>query len=313
MISIQESIYRGRPAIQLSSGCLEAVFFTDFGAKMVSLKNLDTGYEFLQQGKEPLHPKPEYGRLYVENDLCGADDMFPSINDSFYPLPPWRGTPCPPHGELWSIPWTTEPAGTTVTFVTRGVRLPYSFRRRVSFKDKATLRFDYTITNESAFDLAGIWAFHPLFNAGVDSRIVLRAGTGRIINTLNVSNRLGKTGSIHPWPETVDKHGKFYNLSGFNPDCGICEKFFVYDALPEGMAALEREKTGSSVKLTFPSDAVPYLGVWINQGGLLGQNNIALEPATGALDDLYVSNMWEQCSRITAGREYRFYLEIMVY
>jgi galactose mutarotase-like enzyme len=313
MTRIQESTYRGRPAIRLSSGYLEAVFFTDFGAKMVSLKNLDTGYEFLQQGKEPVHPEPEYGSLYVENDLCGADDMFPSINESFYPLPPWRGIPCPPHGELWSIPWTAEPEKTSVTFAARGVRLPYSFRRRVTFRDEATLRFDYTITNKSVFDLAGIWAFHPLFNAGADSRVVLPAGAGRIINTLNVSNRLGKTGSIHPWPETVDKNGGSYNLSSFNPGCGTCEKFFFYDALPEGTAALERKKTGSSVKLSFPTDTVPYLGVWINQGGVLGQNNIALEPASGALDDIYVSNMWEQCSRIPAWGEYRFYLEIKIY
>jgi galactose mutarotase-like enzyme len=311
--TILEIDYRGRKAIAISSQGLRAVFFLDFGAKLVSLQNLQTGYEFLRQGKEHTHPVPQYGRPYIENDLCGADDIFPSINPSYYPAWPWKGTECPPHGELWSIPWRHSRKKDVITFQTHGIRFPYSFQRSVRIKNDTILHFDYRIMNHSPFPMAGIWALHPLFNAGADARLELPMDTKELVNTLNFSNRLGKVGSIHSWPETKDKYGKKYRLDRFEPDSGVCEKFFCCGKVREGYASLIRKEPGSSLTLRFPPETVPYLGIWKNQGGLLGQNNIALEPATGALDDIYTSSMWEECSEIPGNGETGFWVEFEVF
>lgn len=311
-ISVTDCTFRGRRSIRIDNGRLTAVFFTEFGGKFVSFCNTDTNYEFLWQGKEPVHPEPQYGGLYVENDLCGADDIFPSINPAYYPAWPWEGVKCPPHGELWSIPWNHRYDDESVTFTAHGVRLPYSIERRASFTGENVLRFDYRLINHSPFPMPGIWALHPLFYAGSDTRIELPEGTSEIINTLNFHNRLGKTGNTHPWPVTSDKNGVEYRLDGFAPDSGVCEKFFCRGKVAEGKVALRREAPGASLTLRFPTDTVPYLGVWKNQGGLMEQNNIALEPATGALDDIWASQMWEECGEIPAKGEIEFWLEFAV-
>jgi galactose mutarotase-like enzyme len=310
--TIERSVFRGRKALRLSSGRYEAVFFTEFGAKLVSLRNRDTGYEFLHQGREAVHPLPGYGSLYVENDLCGADDLFPSINPSFYPYDPWRGTPCPPHGELWPLPWETAVGSSSVRFSVQGVRFPYRFQREVSLTGEggeAVLSWDCTVVNTSGFDLYGIWAFHPLFRADSTTRIVLPAETRSIISTLDLHSRLGGVGSIHPWPVTADGQ----RLDTFQTDTGTCEKWYVREPLGEGTAALLRDEPGSSVSIAFDSDKIPYLGVWKNQGGLLGQNNIALEPATGLYDDLYAAAALNAVSCIKAGSSSAFSLSIRLF
>lgn len=308
---IKETVYRGINSFQFYTDMLSVTIFLEFGAKIVSIKNLKTGYEFLWQGEKKEHPIPKYGSSYIENDLCGADDMFPSINSSYYPSWPWAGIKCPCHGELWSIPWDYEIGNESIKFYTNGVRFPYSFQKIISFKNSSTLHIEYKIANLSCFDFSFIWAFHPLFNIGEDTKIILPKSIKNVINTLNLNNRLGKVGNIHKWPETVDKYGKKYDLSSIdNREKGICEKFFATKKLSEGWAMLKIKE--EKIKLAFPIEKIPYLGVWINNKGMLGQENIALEPATGSLDDIYVSNMWEEKSILPNKGIYEFFLDIEI-
>ena len=41
--------------------------------------------------------------------------------------------------------------------------------------------------------------------------------------------------------------------------------------------------------MMFPKEQVPYLAIWANYGGYQGQYHLALEPATGLLDNLSYS------------------------
>jgi len=312
MTKIRTRKYRGRDSVVLSTEDLEAVFFTEFGAKLVSLRNLRNGYEFLWQGKEERHPDAEYGALYTDNDLCGADDIFPSINECSYPESPWKGTVCPPHGELWSQPWSFEIVDSSVVFLCHGVRFPYEIERRVAYESSTVLVFEYTITNRSPYPMPGIWAYHPLWNAGDDTAIVLPKGTDQIVCTLDSENRLGRIGSTHAWPVTIDKCGDSYDLSRFESDCGVCEKFFVDGPLTEGRCRLVREGPGRSIEMRFPTDVVGYLGIWKNQGGLLDQNNIAIEPATGSFDDVSIAHKIGRCSVLPPNGTWRFRLEFHI-
>ena len=310
MTRVEQSEFRGRKAFLLSSDAAEAVFFTEFGAKLVSLRSKRNGHEFLTQGREDTHPTPLFDTPYVDNDLCGADDMFPSINECCYPTYPWQGVRCPDHGELWSIPWRVSAAASSVDFETFGVRLPYRFQRRATFTSDAVLRLDYSISNLAPFELHAIWAFHPLFEAERDAQIVLPRGVTSVQNTLDFNNRLGAVGTIHSWSRTTDKRGDAYDLSRFQTDSGVCEKFWAVESLEEGAVQLLQEPAAHSVTVRFPVDQVPYIGIWKNQGGLLGQNNVSIEPATGALDDLAVSSAFGRSGTISPRDTVEFWLEI---
>ena len=54
-----------------------------------------------------------YGATFVEQDMAGWDEMFPTILACAYPGPgPHHGAALPDHGEAWSLPWeVTQTAG----------------------------------------------------------------------------------------------------------------------------------------------------------------------------------------------------------
>ncbi|MCK5155141.1 MAG: hypothetical protein KAQ69_01835 [Spirochaetales bacterium] len=312
MAQIKHIQYRKREAVALRTSRIEAIFFTEFGAKMVSLKNLLTGYEFLYQGTESRHPDAVYDSEYIENDLCGADDMFPTINATYYPDFPWKGVQCPDHGELWSIPWSLTEMDDCLSFETNGIRFPYTFKRVISCPAEKSIRFDYSIINRSPFDFFYIWAFHPLLNAGNDTEIQLPPEVHTIINTLDLNNSLGRVGSVHTWPVATDKWSNKTDLSQFTADKGNCDKFYVADTLKQGMVTLRHRNIDEELTLSFPTEEIPYLGIWKNQAGFLGQNNIAIEPASGSLDDLWVSKMWGSTSKLKPFGRNDFWLEITI-
>jgi galactose mutarotase-like enzyme len=302
--------FRGRPAVVLRTEKTEAVLFEEFGAKLVSFRDREEDHEYLTQGAQPTHPMAVFDSSYAENDLCGADDMFPSINVGPYPAYPWQGVPCPDHGELWALPWNLSPEGESIVCDAWGVRLPYRFRRTVSFSGARTLRFDYEIENPTPFPMPSIWAFHPLFESSEAATIVLPDSVQTIVNTLDLHNRLGTVGSTHPWPHTRDKAGEKYDLSRVVPHSGVCEKFWAQESLDRGEVRLEFPGSGRYVSVRFPTETVPYVGIWKNQGGLLGQNNVSIEPATGALDDLGVSRAFGRHGTVQPRSVYRFWMEI---
>jgi len=67
---------------------------------------------------------------------------------------------------------------------------------------------------------------------------------------------------------------------------------------------------GFNIGLSFPPDRVPYLGMWVNEGGWEGQYNIAPEPATGAMDRPDAAKEWGMNSVLKPGEPYWWYLTV---
>ena len=151
--------YKDQPAITLESAKVAAQFLPGIGAKMCSLIYKPVSLELLLQRPNETYRLAPYDGDYVAQGECsGFDEMFPSIDRCFYEGYPWRGTPIPDHGEVWSIPWAWDDQDGRLHLVTHGVRFPYRLEKWVSFADDATLRTDYRLTNLSGFDLDFMWA-----------------------------------------------------------------------------------------------------------------------------------------------------------
>lgn len=65
-----------------------------------------------------------------------------------------------------------------------------------------------------------------------------------------------------------------------------------------------------TLRLEFPVEQVPYLGVLPNEGGWQDLYNIFLEPATGPLDRLDVARLHGQHSTVAGGGTYEWHLAI---
>ena len=274
------SKYKNVDSVTIQSDLVEAVILPEYGGKFSSIKY--KGKELLWQNSEKCFFKSKYDTSFLDGDVSGFDEMFPTINSCFYPNYPWKGVELPDHGEVWALPWKADISEKEVGLSVNGVRLPYKFEKKVWFVKPDVLQIDYRVTNNTTFPMKFIWAAHPLFNIDKYSVLILPCGVEEIINAYGGRKRLGAFGKRHKWPLTITEDGLEYDMRRLDPSNNTCDKYYVWGPVPRGECAVYNEKSGEYIKFVFPVDKVPYLGIWLNENGLVNQSNIALEPCTGS-------------------------------
>jgi len=311
---VTPSHYKDQPAITIESGEIRAQFLPGTGAKLCSLVYKPTETELLVQRPNDQYLLAPYDGDYVAQGECsGLDEMFPSIDRCFYEGYPWRGTPIPDHGEVWSIPWACDESNGRLHFATHGVRFPYRLEKWVSFADDATLHTDYRLTNLSGFDLDFMWAAHPMFNLEEGAELALPDGVRKIITALSFDGSLGRNGDEFDWPIARLADGRQRDLRRMQPVAAReVVKYFVKGRMPEGWCALTYPRSGFTLRLGWPVEQAPYLAVLPNEGGWQDLYNIFLEPATASFDRLDVARVRGECSTVKANATYEWYLHIQV-
>ena len=66
------------------------------------------------------------------------------------------------------------------------------------------------------------------------------------------------------------------------------------------------------LRLACDPELVPFLGLWVDEGGFNACSTVALEPSTGFYDSL--SRAWEnqQVIQVPPGGTYRWYIDIEI-
>lgn len=299
--------YKNVNALVLDGDLLK-VTVLPHGGKIASIYHKQMEREFLYQRPGGEYIVSQYGDSFSEGEFSGFDDMFPTIDECIYPDYPFANTVMPDHGELWSIPWKLETDASAAYLEAHGVRLPYRFKKKVSVIEN-TLHLDYEVENLSTQKFSFIWAAHPLFNCSATTRIDV-PGAKRIINMLDNSERLGKYGAVHEW-ENARLGNSSYDMSRLQgPESKRYEKYYILDEMKPGTASLVDDE--SRISISYPSDKVPYLGIWINEGGYGGHYHVALEPCTGPLDALNIGMKANRVPILEAGETYSWSLKIEI-
>ena len=307
--------YKGLNSLIIKNKILRAEYLPDYGSKLASVKNLKTGREYLYQSSREKLKKPEWGADFSRYDASGFDEIFPSVDPTFYPSGRYRGQQIPDHGDVWSLTWQYELSfdKSEIQFRTAGPELPYRLKKTVMLDDNKLI-IKYQAKNLSEEPFKFIWAAHPLFDCQDEVRILLPAGTDRVVNVDDSNEHLGSWGKIHSYPLTnSQKTGEDIDLSSVpTPDRQTCQKFYLPHRLEEGYCGLEYPESGERLELYFPADRVPYLGIWKSMGGFRGDYNLALEPCTGVYDDLYLADKIGRAAIIPAGGEYTWKLTLQI-
>jgi galactose mutarotase-like enzyme len=264
----------------------------------------------LWQNPDPKHARPRYADGYEKGEFAGFDEMFPTISKCFCEVEPWAGTELPDHGEVWCVPWTWTIEGRSAEFTVEGVRFPYTLTKRVTLEG-GVFRAEYTLVNRSEFPFPCIWAAHPLFNCEEGSEFVVPDGMDRIVNSVE-SRTLGPYGAEYGFPRAETPSGRV-DLGKVPPrnDRGY-QKYYFKDPVTEGWCLLHHPARDLSVGMSYPAAKVRYLGMWLNEGGLAGQYNIAPEPATAAMDRTDAAALWGMDSILGPRETWRWYLNICV-
>jgi len=312
--AIRSSFYKDQPAITLETDQIAAQFLPGAGGQLCSFVYRPLGLELLvQRPWEQYRLSPYDGDYVADGECAGMDDMFPTIDRCFYDSYPWRGTPIPDHGEVWSLPWDASIEGETLHLAVHGIRFPYRLEKRISFAGAEILHIAYRLTNLSGFKFHFLWAAHPMFVLEEGARLVLPEGARKAVVTFTLTGEMGRYGDEVDWPIATLPEGGRRDLRQIRPKhTRAADKYYFKNALPEGWCALTYPHSGLTLALSFPVERVPYLGILPNEGGWQDLYNIFIEPATAPFDRPDLARMHGQCSSVAPHGIYEWRLNLSI-
>ena len=304
----------GLERIILQNEAIRAVILPDLGGKIGSLVNLKTGREFLLQPFDRPYSRARYGDSFGAYDSSGFDECLPTIAACSYPSEPFSGANLPDHGEVWSLPWKYEIRNEELVLDVDGVALPYNLRRTARLSG-AALELDYQITNRSEHGFHYLWSAHPALTVEPGAEIVLPPGVHEVSVDFSVGNRL-PLGKAVAWPAARAPNGSTVNLNFLGGrEAGTADKLFT-PRLSEGYCGLRFPSAKESIFFRFDPGAVPFVGLWICQGGFPldrpAQFTVALEPCSGRPDLLTRAIANNECPELAphASRSWSLRLEL---
>jgi galactose mutarotase-like enzyme len=309
-----ETVWLGQPALALETASLLFITVPGMGAKIVSLFNKRTGREWLlppvNRGFEPV----AYGASFVDQDMSGWDEMFPTINACQYPVEGiYKDKGLPDHGEVWTIRWQIDfMTDDTISVLAVGRALPYRLTRTSQATDDQRVRLTFEAVNTGREPLVALWAAHPQFIVNGETRIRLPESVKRVVN-VHPTQDWGEVSQTYSWPEAQAQNGNWLRLDHIGtPDLRNCRKFYVLPDQPVSWAALQQGSDGDWVRLSWDAERVPYLGIWVDEGTFNAAPTVALEPTTGFYDSLDLASQNNQVMHLRPGEPVRWYIDIQL-
>lgn len=258
----------------LNNEKVELAVVPELGAKIISLKNLQTGREWMWHPPEGLRLfRNRPGDDFSQSPLVGADECLPTIAACR-----WQGRELPDHGEAWHVPWQVDGALWRDGILKTSVRLnpsPFQFERTLELHENE-IRLGYRLNNLSAQDEFFIWALHPLLKLQPGDRLELPAATRALLD--------GAT-----WVDDV---------TSAVPDKNR-EKIFAAP-IGEGRAAIRNRATGEYLDFAWNPAENKALGLWLTRGGWHGHHHFALEPTNADHDSLAAAAGQNRCGLVPA-------------
>jgi galactose mutarotase-like enzyme len=294
-IKLSESFWFGQGAWLLENNAIKTIIVPSIGAKIVSLFDKRTGNEWLMGPDERPFQEVPYGASFVEQDMSGWDEMFPTIVACSYPAQgPNLGVALPDHGEVWSLPWTVEQTDKgLLSLSVEGVALRYRLMRTLTFSAEDSLHIHYTLQNHEQEPLAYIWSAHPQFVCENGAQIVLPPEVTEVCNSIPPEWGWGEPETRFSWPEATTVDGQHMQIDQVGQASREqARKFFVPPEMSVGWVGLTRKTAGDWLRLSWNPDEVPYLGLWMDEGKISSKVVAAPEPMTGYYDSLETA--WEK-------------------
>lgn len=269
----------------LRNALLEVAVVPELGGKIISLKNLGTGREWMYRpdtGVKLFRNQP--GDDFAGSPLVGWDECLPTITPCH-----WRGDSLPDHGEVWSAAGRLDEAawaeGMIKTLFVLPVS-PFEFTRTINLQGD-TLNVDYRLVNLGGEAREFLWIMHPLLALHEGDRLILSPEIRRHL-------------SPPPWLDSLD----------FSDQTPAQAKVFA-GPLQLGRAEIGNVISGDRLILAWEAADCPMLGIWLTRGGWHGHHHLALEPANGDHDSLAEAAARRQgCGRLPAGGEKKWRIQV---
>jgi len=260
---------QGFKTYQLTNDRVRVALVPELGARLISLKDLRTGREWLWHPTAGLKLfRNECGDNFENGPLVGLDECLPTIAPCS-----WRERNLPDHGEIWTAASEVHSGAWEDGLIRTSVSLsisPFDFERTIELRNNE-VRMTYHLKNRAASEQLYLWAMHPLIQLQSGDELELPASTRALLNGA----------------ASLD-----FLASG--PPGGECHKVFA-SKISEGWAAINNAKTGDRLQFDWNPAQNDTLGLWLNRGGWHGHHHFALEPSNGEPDALSVAAQNKRC------------------
>lgn len=297
---IKKVRFLGAEGYELANERLACVVLPEFGGKIASIKYRKNNFELLFQNPKKQFSKAYLGADFSSYEACGFDDAFPSIDKGEVLIGGSR-VAYPDHGEIWSASFDSRVEEESLHMVYRSTFLPCRYEKRLFLEEKKLVA-EYEICNVGNRAFPYLWACHCLVNYSPDMKICFPAGTKAMEMVLD-SERFGKAGIIRPY-------GGDWDFSSVPAEKNRMEKYYVQGSVEEGKCGYVYPSQGMEAKIEFDADKLPYLGFWVTSGAYRGDQNCALEPASGYYDSIEKAMAHRACSVLEPGEDVNFYIAI---
>ena len=258
----------------LNNGGIELAAVPELGAKIISVKDLRTGREWMWHPPGGLrlfrnHP----GDDFSQSPLAGTDECLPTIAPCT-----WQDRELPDHGEVWSVPWKVDDQAWQSGILKTTTKLaisPFEFERSIELADNE-IQINYQLTNRGSMPESFLWALHPLLKLQPGDRLEMPASTRALLDS-------------KAWGDAV---------ASAIPE-NACAKVFAAP-ISEGVIAISNEDAVNRLEFGWNPAKNDTLGFWLSRGGWHGHDQFALEPANGDADALTEAAGRNRCGVVAA-------------
>lgn len=287
-----------------------------WGAKVYNCIYKPTGHDIVWRSEvgrlmDPLKQKDWNGPIWPVYEIGGFDDCLPGVGECTY-----KGVHIPDHGESWLCPWEVtniqnKSGYVSITMECTLKNTPFKVVKTLTlFKEQSRYLRHYKVTNIGNEEWPFAWGDHASVTPGgsinTGDRIFLPNGTKMLVY-YSKDDRLGPQGTIIDWPIATMPNGSKTDLSTMGP-VSLCagDKLFSTE-LSEGWIAGYDPATKEMMAFSFPTDVMPYAGVWIDQGGHRGYQQMALEATNGVGDSIVdCVEIFKKYATLKAGESLEF-------
>lgn len=296
---IRPTTYKSRPAFAVGTSAMTAIFLPQDGGKLASVKATD-GFEFLCENPSPDYTPLAYDGVYTRAECASFDDLFPTV-DPYTPVSgAYAGVTYPDHGEVCRLPYEAQVSGNTLTMTAQSRLFPLTYQKEITPGSDGTVAIRYGIRNRGEHRFPYIWAAHCMLRGQDDLRLLTPYPP--------------EAPKTYMFGATADEGLPTHSLMGHAPD-GRAYKYYFDEPSDGGFVGGLYTASGHRFLLEFGTSggsALPYLGVWINNGTFKGYYNIALECATAPYDSPQRAMERGYCSELPPHSDLVFTIRIRV-
>jgi hypothetical protein len=288
--AIQQSSHRdGVSVVRLESSYLLVDVAPEVGGRIVSIVDKKTGYEFLWRNQQLRLELKSSGSEYDPNFYGGIDELLP--NDLPEPI---NGVDCPDHGELWTMPLSSEFVDDHLVLRGSLPRFGLRYERRMHLRsDGPWLDFSYRVENVSRQPRHFLWKLHAALAVREGDLIDCPARRAQVVDP--AWSRF-KTTVPFQWPNT---EGRSANIVPAQD--GTMDFFYLFE-LASGEMFWRRPDARLKFGYRFDTQVFPYAWLFASYGGFLGHYTIILEPCTSMPMSVNQAAAKGQCSRLDPGQ-----------